>query len=258
MKGHRSPRLRLALIICGVAVFAIGVILLGNSFAPGFLQAARCTPAVRKLDPSCDIPPKPQEPLFHVAGVFLLVGATVGVLGIGSSLLEILRRRRSMRSTADLYINECGDAVGRPERGCPAQRDGWVQKRWLLRQGKRTGVTSRPRHVLAASGRSVGRDTTRSRQRAPPYTATSHWLAIVAFASVVDRKVFTATARYPAYLRHSAHPVRTHTRECSGILTLDFGARLGGRPVPAIPAKIRLSTARKPSHAANDDYHESH
>ena len=97
MKGHRSPRLRLALIICGVAVFAIGVILLGNSFAPGFLQAARCTPAVRKLDPSCDIPPKPQEPLFHVAGVFLLVGATVGVLGIGSSLLEILRRRRSMR-----------------------------------------------------------------------------------------------------------------------------------------------------------------
>ena len=126
-------------------------------------------------------------------------------------------------------------------------------KRWLLRQGKRTGVTSRPRHVLAASGCSVGRDTPRKRQRAPPYTTATcyHRLAIVAFASVVERKLFAATARYPAYLRHSAHPARTQTRVCSGILTLDFGARLGGRPVPAIPAKTRLSTARKPSHAAS-------
>ena len=121
-------------------------------------------------------------------------------------------------------------------------------------------MTSGPRHVLAASRRSVGRDTPRKRQGAPPYTTATcyHWLAIVAFASVVERKLFAATARYPAYFRHSAHPVRTQTRECSGILTLDFGARLGGRLVPAIPAKTRLSTARKPSHAANEDYHESH
>lgn len=97
MKGHRSLRIRIAFIICGGVVFAAGIVLLGNSFAPGFLQAARCTPAVRKADPSCDVSPKPQQPLFNIANGVLLVGATSSILGIGSSLLEILRRKRSRR-----------------------------------------------------------------------------------------------------------------------------------------------------------------
>ena len=101
MKGHRSLRLRIAFIIGGIVVFAAGIVLLGNSFAPGFLQAARCiTPAVRMSDPSCEIPPKPQQPLCNIACGVLLVGATSSVLGVGSTLLEILRRRRSRRGQA--------------------------------------------------------------------------------------------------------------------------------------------------------------